>query len=92
LKFQQPVLLEVPKFKTALDYRDRFSFGIDKLDSKLQMHLEDVLGIFGQTRYTRALATRLVVRNIIDKVSSYESTSFTTIIFGITISMLPTSL
>jgi hypothetical protein len=67
LKFQQPVLLELPKFKTALEYRDRFSFGIDKLDSKLQMHLEDVLGIFGGTRYTNILATRLVVRSLLPR-------------------------
>jgi hypothetical protein len=67
LKFQQPVLLEPPKFKTALEYRDRFSFGIDKLDSKLQMHLEDVLGIFGGTRYTNTLATRLVVRSLLPR-------------------------
>ena len=56
LKFQQPTLLEVPKFKTALEYRDRFTFGIDKLDSKLQLH-DDMIGIFGETRYTNTLAT-----------------------------------
>ena len=53
LKFQQPVLLELPKFKTALEYRDRFTFGIDKLDSKLQLHLDDMIGIFGETRYSK---------------------------------------
>ena len=39
LKFQTQNLLEVPKFKTALEYRDRFTFGIDKLDSILDLHL-----------------------------------------------------
>ena len=67
LKFQQPALLEVPKFKTALEYRDRFSFGIDKLDSKLQLNLDDMTGIFGETRYTNALATRLVVRSLLPR-------------------------
>jgi hypothetical protein len=67
LKFQQPTLLEIPKFKTALEYRDRFTFGIDKLDSKLQLHLDDILGIFGETRYTNALATRLVVRSLMPR-------------------------
>ena len=67
MKFQQPTLLEVPKFKTALEYRDRFSFGIDKLDSKLQLHLDDMLGIFGESRYTNALATRLVVRSLLPR-------------------------
>src|SRR6476659_9098797 len=65
MKFQQPTLLELPKFKTALEYRDRFTFGIDKLDSKLQLHLDDILGIFGETKYTNALATRLVVRSLL---------------------------
>ena len=41
MKFQQPALLELPKFKTAFEYRDKFTFGIDKLDSKLQLHLDD---------------------------------------------------
>jgi hypothetical protein len=67
LKFQQPTLLEVPKFKTALEYRDRFTFGIDKLDSLLQLHLDDILGIFGDTRCTNALATRLVVRSLLPR-------------------------
>ena len=65
LKFQQSTLLEVPKFKTALEYRDRFSFGIDKLDEKLQLHLDEMIGIFGETRYTNGLATRLVVRSLL---------------------------
>jgi Rad51 protein len=67
LKFQQPVLIESPKFKTALEYRDRFTFGIDKLDLKLQLHLDDTIGIFGETRYTNALATRLVVRSLLPR-------------------------
>jgi len=65
MKFQQSTLLELPKFKSALEYRDRFTFGIDELDSKLQLHLDDILGIFGETRYTNALATRLVVRSLL---------------------------
>jgi hypothetical protein len=67
LKFQQPALLELPKFKTALEYRDRFTFGIDKLDSLLQLHIDDILGIFGDTRCTNALATRLVVRSLLPR-------------------------
>jgi hypothetical protein len=67
LKFQQPALLELPKFKTALEYRDSFTFGIDKLDSKLKMHIDDIIGIFGETRYTNALATRLVVRSLLSR-------------------------
>ncbi len=67
MKFQQPALLEPPRFKTALEYRDRFSFGIDKLDSKLQLHLDDMIGVFGETRYTNALATRLVVRSLLPR-------------------------
>jgi hypothetical protein len=67
LKFQTQDLLEVPKFKTALEFRDRFTFGIDKLDSKLQLHLDDMIGIFGGTRYTNALTTRLVVRSLLPR-------------------------
>ena len=67
MKFQQPVLIESPKFKTALEYRDRFTFGIDKLDLKLQLHLDDMVGIFGDTRYTNGLATRLVVRSLLPR-------------------------
>src|SRR6476469_4584415 len=67
MKFQQPTLLELPKFKTALEYRDRFTFGIDKLDSKLQLHLDEVIGIFGDTRYTNVLMTRLVVRSLLPR-------------------------
>jgi hypothetical protein len=65
LKFQKSTLLEVPKFKTALEYRDGFSFGIDKLDSKLQLHLDEMIGIFGDTRYTSGLTTRMVVRSLL---------------------------
>jgi hypothetical protein len=67
LKFQQAALLELPKFKTALEYRDRFTFGIDKLDSLLQLHIDDILEIFGDTRCTNALATRLVVRSLLPR-------------------------
>ena len=67
MKFQQPALLELPKFKTALEYRDRFTFGIDKLDSKLQLHLDDLIGIFGEPRYTNALATSLVARSLLPR-------------------------
>ena len=67
MRFQTQNLLEVPKFKTALEYRDRFSFGIEKLDSKIQLHLDDMIGIFGETRYTNALATRLVVRSLLPR-------------------------
>ena len=67
MKFQQPTLLEPPKFKTALEYRDRFSFGIDTLDSKLQLHLDDMIGIFGDTRCTNVLTTRLVVRSLLPR-------------------------
>jgi Rad51 protein len=67
LKFQQPALLELPKFKTALEYRDRLTFGIANLDSILALHLSDMIGIFGGTRYTNALATRLVVRSLLPR-------------------------
>jgi Rad51 len=67
LKFQSQNLLELPKFKTALEYRDTFTFGINKLDSKLQLHLDDTTGIFGETKYTNALATRLVVRSLLPR-------------------------
>ena len=67
MKFQQPTLLEVPKFKTALQYRDKFTFGIEELDSKLQLHLDDMIGIFGETRYTNAWMTRLVVRSLLPR-------------------------
>ena len=37
---------------------------LPKLDSILDLHLEDVIGILDETRYTNALATRLIVRSI----------------------------
>ena len=61
LKSQVQNLLEVPKFKTALEYRDRFTFCHEKIDTKLDLHLEDLIGIFGETRYS-SLVTRLVVK------------------------------
>jgi hypothetical protein len=64
LKFQAQDVLELPKFKTALEYRNRLTFGIGKLDSILDLHLEDMIGIFGETRYTYALVTRLIVRSL----------------------------
>jgi hypothetical protein len=67
MKFQQPTLLEVPKFKTALEYRDRFTFGYEKLDTILDLHLDDMIAIFGETRYTNGLATRLVVRSLLPR-------------------------
>jgi hypothetical protein len=65
LKFQAQNLLEVPKFKTALEYRDKFTFGHEKIDWILELHLDDIIGIFGETRYTNALVTRLVVRSLL---------------------------
>ena len=67
MKFQSQNLLEVPKFKTALEYRDRFTFGLEKLDSILDLHLDDMIGIFGETRYSNALVTRLVVRSLLPR-------------------------
>jgi hypothetical protein len=67
LKFQAQSLLELPKFKTALEYRDKFTFGHEKLDSILELHLDDMIGIFGDTRYTNTLATRLVVRSLLPR-------------------------
>ncbi len=67
MKFQAQNLLAVPKFKTALEYRDRFTFGYEKLDTILDLHLDDTIGIFGETRYTNALATRLVVRCLLPR-------------------------
>ena len=65
MKFQTQNLLAVPKFKTALEYRDRFTFGHEKIDSILDLHLDDMIGIFGETRYSNALVTRLVVRSLL---------------------------
>ena len=64
MKFQAQDVLEPPKFKTALECRNRLTFGIGKLDSILHLHLEDMIGIFGETRYTNALVTRLIVRSL----------------------------
>jgi hypothetical protein len=65
LKFQAQNLLELPKFKTALEYRDRFTFGHEKLDSILELHLDDIIGIFAETRYSNTLVTRLVTRSLL---------------------------
>jgi hypothetical protein len=65
LKSQFQHALEVPQFRTALDYRRRLTFGIDKLDLILQLHLDDIIGIIGETRYTNALVTRLIVRSLL---------------------------
>ena len=67
LKFQAQNLLEVPKFKTALEYRDRFTFGREKLDSILELHLDDTVGIFGEPRFSSALTTRLVIRSLLPR-------------------------
>jgi hypothetical protein len=67
LKFQRQNLLEVPRFKTALEYRDRFTFGHEKLDATLDLHFGDMIGIFGETRYSNALVTRLVVRSLLPR-------------------------
>ena len=67
MKSQFQHALEVPQFRTALEYRRRLTFGIDKLDSILQLHLDDMLGIFGETRYTNFFATRLVVRSLLPR-------------------------
>ena len=67
MKFQAQNLLKVPKFKTALDYRDRFTFGHEKIDWILDLHLDDMIGIFGETRYSNALVTRLVVRSLLPR-------------------------
>ena len=64
MNFQAQDVLELPKFKTALEYRNRLTFGIGKLDSILDLHLEDMIRIFGETRYTNALVTRLIVRSL----------------------------
>jgi hypothetical protein len=67
LKFQTLDLLEPPKFKTALEYRDKITFGHEKLDTILDLHLDDMIGILGETRYTNALLTRLVVRSLLPR-------------------------
>lgn len=65
MKSQFQHALEVPQYRTALDYRRRLTFGIDKLDSILQLHLGDIIGIVGETRCTNALVTRLIVRSML---------------------------
>ena len=65
MKFQVQNMLEVPKFKTALEYCDKFTFGHEKIDSVLELHLDDIVGIFGEPRFSNALATRLVVRSLL---------------------------
>ena len=67
LKFQAQNLLELPKFKTALEFRDRFTFGHAKLDTTLELHLDDIIGIFGETRHTNTLLTRVVVRSLLPR-------------------------
>ncbi len=67
MKFQAQDLLELPKFKTALEYRDKFTFGNEKLDSILKLHLDDIIGIFGDTRHTNTFLTRLVVRSLLPR-------------------------
>ncbi len=67
MKFKAQSILELPKFKTALEYHDRFTFGVDKLDTILDLHLDDMMGIFGETRYSNALVTRLVVRSLLPR-------------------------
>jgi hypothetical protein len=67
LKFQAQNLLAVPTFKTALEYRDKFTFGHEKLDLVLDLHLDDIIGIFGDTRHSNALMTRLVVRSLLPR-------------------------
>ncbi|MGB8161064.1 MAG: hypothetical protein WCE93_13030 [Nitrososphaeraceae archaeon] len=67
MKFQTQNLLQVPKFKTALEYRDRFTFGREKLDSILELHLDNTVGIFGEPRFSSALTTRLVVRSLLPR-------------------------
>jgi hypothetical protein len=67
LKFQFQDLLELPKFKTALEYSNRLTFGIGKLDPILQLYLDDMIGIFGETIYSNALVTRLEVRSLLPR-------------------------
>ena len=67
MKFQAQNLLELPKFKTALEFRDRFTFGHAKLDTTLELHLDDIIGIFGETRHTNTLLTRVVVRSLLPR-------------------------
>jgi len=43
------------------------TFGIGKLDPILQLYLDDMIGIFGETIYSNALVTRLVVRSLLPR-------------------------
>jgi len=38
-----------------------------KINSILDLHLDDMIGIFGETRYSNALGTRLVVRSLLPR-------------------------
>ena len=67
MKFQPQNLLEVPRFKTAHEYRDRLTFGHEKLDRALDLHADDMIAIFGESRYSNALVTRLVVRSLLPR-------------------------
>ena len=40
---------------------------IEKLDSILELHLDDIIGLFGETRYSNAFVTRLVVRSLLPR-------------------------
>jgi hypothetical protein len=64
LKFQAQDVLELLKFKTALEYRNRLTFGIGEIrfDSRFTPGRYD--WDFGETRYTNALVTRLIVRSL----------------------------
>ena len=46
-------------FKPALEYRDRITFGHEKIDRILDLHFGAMFRIFGETRYSNALVTRL---------------------------------
>lgn len=60
-------MLEVPRFKTALEYRDRLTFGHEKLDRILDLHADDMIAIFGESRYSNVLVTRVVVRSLLPR-------------------------
>ena len=34
-------------------------------DSILDLHVDDIIGLFGETRYTNTLSTKLVVRSLL---------------------------
>lgn len=58
-------LIVIVRYSYIHEYRNRLTFGIDKLDSILQLHLDDMIAIFGDIKYTNALVTRLIVRSLI---------------------------